>query len=54
MTVTDFVLSSIEKALLKTPAKYNYIEVLPRTFWPQLVCKAGDKKTFLPKSQLVE
>ena len=32
MTVTDFVLSSIEKTLLKTPAIYNYIEVLPRTF----------------------
>ena len=32
MTVTDFVLSSIEKTLLKTPAKYNYIEVLPRVF----------------------
>ena len=54
MTVTDFVLSSIEKTMLKTPAIYNYIEVLPRTFWPQLVCKVGDKKTFLPKSQFVE
>ena len=32
MTVTDFVLSSIEKTLLKTPAIYNYIEVLPRIF----------------------
>ena len=32
MTVTDFVLSSIEKTLLKTTAKYNYIEVLPRNF----------------------
>ena len=32
MTVTDFVLSSIEKTLLKTPAIYNYIKVLPRTF----------------------
>ena len=32
MTVTDSVLSSIEKALLKNPAIYNYIEVLPRTF----------------------
>ena len=32
MTVTDFVLSSIEKTLLKTPAIYNYIEFLPRTF----------------------
>ena len=32
MTVPDFVLSSIEKTLLKTPAIYNYIEVLPRTF----------------------
>ena len=32
MTVTDFVLSSIEKTLLKTPAKFNYIKVLPRTF----------------------
>ena len=29
MTVTDFVLSSIEKTLLKTPAVYNYTEVLP-------------------------
>ena len=32
MTVTDFVLSSIEKTLLKTPAIYNYIRVFPRTF----------------------
>ena len=32
MTVTDFVLSSIDKTLLKTPAIYNNIEVLPRTF----------------------
>ena len=31
-TVTDFGLSSIEKTLLKTPAIYNYSEVLPRTF----------------------
>ena len=32
MTVTDFVLSSIEKTLLKSPAIYNYFEVLPGTF----------------------
>ena len=32
MTVTDFVLSSTEKTLLKTPAIYNYIKVLPRKF----------------------
>ena len=32
MTVNDFVLSSIEKTLLKTPAIYNYIEVLPKIF----------------------
>ena len=32
MTVTNFVLSSIEKTPLKTPAKHNYIEILPRTF----------------------
>ena len=32
MTVTDFVLLSIEKTLLKSPVLYNYIEVLPRTF----------------------
>ena len=32
MTVIDFVLSSIEKTLLKTPAKNNYIEVFSRTF----------------------
>ena len=30
--MTDFVLSLIEKTLLKTPAIYNYIEVLLRTF----------------------
>ena len=30
MTVTDFVLSSIEKTLLKTPAIYNYIEVFAK------------------------
>ena len=32
MTVTDHVLSAIEKTLLKTPAVYRYTEVLPRTF----------------------
>ena len=32
LTATDFVLSSIEKTLLKTTAKYNNIEVLPRNF----------------------
>ena len=32
ITVTDFVVSSIEKTLLKSPAIYNYIEALPRTF----------------------
>ena len=32
MTVADFVLSLIEKTLLKSPAVFNYIEVLPRTF----------------------
>ena len=32
MIVTDFVLSSIEKTLLKTPAVFKYFEVLPRTF----------------------
>ena len=32
MTVANFVLSSIDKTLLKTPAIYNYIEILPRTF----------------------
>ena len=32
MTVTDFMLSSIEKTLSKTPAIYNCIEVLPKTF----------------------
>ena len=32
MTVTDYVLSSIEKTLLKNPAVYNYIEVVPKTF----------------------
>ena len=31
MTVTDYVLSSIEKILLKNPAIYNYIEVVPQT-----------------------
>ena len=33
MTVTDYVLSSIEKTLLKNPAIYNYIEVVPKTFF---------------------
>ena len=32
MTVTDYVLSLIEKTLLKNPAIYNYIEVVPKTF----------------------
>ena len=26
-----------------TEANLNYIEVLPRNFWPQLLCTAGDK-----------
>ena len=29
MTVTDYVLSSIKKALLKKPAIYNFTEVVP-------------------------
>ena len=32
MTVTDYVLSSIEKTLLKNPAIYTYIEVVPKNF----------------------
>ena len=32
MTVTDFVLSTIEKPPLKTAAIYNCIEFLPRFF----------------------
>ena len=32
MTVTDHVLTAIEKTLLNTPAMYRYTEVLPRTF----------------------
>ena len=31
MTVSDHVLTAIEKTLLKTPAVYRYTEVLPRT-----------------------
>ena len=54
MTVADFVLFSIETTLLKTPAIYNYFEVSSRFFLLQLVCKAGEKKTILPKSQFVE
>ena len=54
MAVTYFLLSSIEKTLLKTPAIYKYIKVLPRIFWPQQVYEAGDKKMFLPKSQFLE
>ena len=32
MTVTDHVISAIEKTMLKTPAVYRFTEVLPRTF----------------------
>ena len=32
LTVTDFLLSSIEKTLLKSTAIYKYLEVLTRTF----------------------
>ena len=32
MTVTDYVLSSIEKTLLKNPAIYNYIEKVSKNF----------------------
>ena len=32
MTVTDHVISAIEKTMLKTPAVYRFNEVLPRTF----------------------
>ena len=54
MTVSVFVLSSIEKTLLKTPAFTIILKFYQKLFWTQLVCKAGDKKTFLPKSQFVE
>ena len=32
MIVTDYVVSSIEKTLLKNPAIYNFIEVVSKTF----------------------
>ena len=32
LTVTDMVFTSIERALLKSPAIYEYTEVLPKTF----------------------
>ena len=32
MTVTDYGLSSIEKTLLKNPAIYNYIGIVPKSF----------------------
>ena len=35
MSVADSVLGAIEKTLLKTPAIYRYIEVIPRTFLAQ-------------------
>ena len=52
MTVTDYVLSSIEKTLLKTPAIYNLSKFYHELFWPQLVCKAGDKKTCYQRASL--
>ena len=54
MTVTDFVLSSIEKSLLKTPAIYNYFEVLPRTFLATTGVQSWRQEDFLPKSPFVE
>ena len=32
MTVTEYVLSSIEKTLLKNPAIFNYIELVRKMF----------------------
>ena len=52
MTVTAFVLSLIEKTLLKTPT--IILKFYQELFLAQLVCNAGDKKTLLPKSQFVE
>ena len=44
MIVTDYVLSSIEKALLKNPAIYNYIEECKKRFSQLQEYNAGDKR----------
>ena len=52
--VTDFVLSSLEKIMLKHQQNTVISKSYKEHFWPQLVYKAGDKKMFLQKSQFVE
>ena len=51
MTLNDEVVSAIEKTLPTSPAAYPYFETLTKTFWLQLVCIVGSKRTFLHESQ---
>ena len=55
MTVTDYVRSFIEKTLMKNPAIYNYINLVPKlTTKLDVFDKAGDKRMFLQKNLFEE
>ena len=49
MTVTDYVLSAKQKILLKNPAIYNYIELVPKTFLATAVVQSWRQKNVFPK-----
>ena len=51
MTVTDFVLSSIEKTLLKTPAIYNYYKGFTENFFGHNWCaKLATRRRFCQRA----
>ena len=49
MTVKYFILSSIEKTLLKTPAKHNFIDVLLRIFLAATGVQSWRQEDVFPK-----
>ena len=54
MTVSDHVLTAIEKTLLKTPAVYRYTEVLPRTFLATTGVQSWRQEDVFSKEQFEE
>ena len=50
MTLSDDVVSAIEKTLLSSPASYPYLETINKTFLLPLVCKIGNRKMYLAGS----
>ena len=50
LAVSDNVVGALEKTLLRTPAIFQYIEVITKTFLATMRSKVGSTKIFLQKN----